>query len=267
MKYFVVLQTIICSFLSVSGQTEHWDTYVSKFGGRPGSVMVDMGLIETAPDTRYPFLLITGPRALKCDKNGIPGKEEINQMEDILGATSAFLEGATAKVLAGTFTYNCERLNYYYVKDTSAVRSAVRRLYNRTYPGYQFAINIKVDPEWKIYRTFLYPDDATMNWMDNERKIAELAKTGDSMSKPRDISFNFYFNSDTARGAFEEFAVAAGYKVKQRTVSTKKPVLYAIIVSRNSAVKLEELNKMTGELKAEADKHHGYFSGWEAGTK
>src|SRR3954464_12246174 len=103
MKYFAALQTFICSllFCSVSGQTEQWDTYVAKFGGRPGSVMVDMGLYETAPDTRYPYLVITGPRSLKCDKNGMPGKEEISQLEDILGATTTFLSGATAKVLAG----------------------------------------------------------------------------------------------------------------------------------------------------------------------
>ncbi len=269
MKRFVILQTLLCTlfFCSVRGQNEHWDTYVAKFGGRPGSVLIDMGLMETAPDTRYPYLVITGPRAQKCDKNGIPDKEEINQLEEILGATSTFLMGVTPHVLAGTFTYNCERLNYYYVKDTSAIRSAIRRLYNRTYKDYQFAINIKPDPEWKIYRTFLYPDDATLNWMDNEKIISGMAKNGDSLTKPREINFDLYFYSDSARSSFEEFAVTAGYKIKQRTTSNNKPVLYALVVTKTSAIKLEELNKMTAELKAEATKRHGYFSGWEGGVR
>src|SRR6185369_11842314 len=102
------------------------------------------GLMATAPDKLLPFLVVTGPRANNCtNPSGMPGADEINTLEDILSATDDFLTGVTAKKLAGTFTYNCERLNYYYVRDTVAVRNAIARMYNKSFKGYKYTVKIK----------------------------------------------------------------------------------------------------------------------------
>lgn len=251
----------ICYAGSLAAQTEHWDTYVATFGGRPGSVLVDMGLKETAPDARYPYLVITGPRALKCDKNGIPDKAEIPELEDILAATNTFLIGVTPRVLCGTFTWNCERLNYYYVKDTSSVRAAVRRMYNRSYPNYQFAINIKNDPDWKTYRTFLYPDDTTMNWMANQRKVTALSEQGDSLKSARDIEFDLWFYSEKDRGAFKRAAEEQGFNTVRMTQSRK---LFGIVLGKNSPATMEKLGVLTTTLEALAKRHQGNYSGWHS---
>ena len=264
--YFMkFLQIVIYSFLfsPANAQTEDWDTYMAKFGNKPGSVLVDMALIQKAPDKRYPYLVITGPRAQNCDAKGMPGKDEIDVLEDILNATGNFITGVTAKVLTGTFTYDCERLNYYYVKDTIGIRNAIMRLYNRGYQNYSYAINMKYDPAWTTYRTFLYPDEAMLNWMDNTKIITKMIQQGDSLITQRDINFDFYFNADTGRNAFSDFAKAHGYKA--RLIDSKAiNAPYEIIVSKYGYVKIDAIILMTEELKTEAKKHKGLYNGWEA---
>jgi hypothetical protein len=236
---------------------------MAKFGNKPGSVLVDMSLIEKAPDKNLPFLIITGPRGQNCNKQGIPSKEEIDKLEEILSATDDFLTGVTAKTLAGTFTYNCERLNYYYVKDTLAVRSAITRLYNRSYKNYDYVLKIKHDPEWSSYRTFLYPDEETRNWMENEKIIAGMLERGDSLKNPRELRFDLYFKTDTARNAFEKFANGKGYTTDTISTARNKVVPYEIILSRTSDVQLNTINTLTYELRKEAEKHGGFYNGWQ----
>jgi hypothetical protein len=265
-KYLFLLNVAACYLFCCPafGQTEQWDTYMAKYDNKPGSVMVDMGLMASAPDRRYPNLVITGPVAHNCNSLGIPSKEEIEKLEEILSATGNFLTGVTAKVLAGTFTSNCQRLNYYYVKDTFGIRNALARMYNRSYRDYDYAIKIKPDPEWKTYSTFLYPDDASLNWMENDKIISRLINEGDSLKKPRDINFELYFKSDTDRKRFATYETGKGYKEGRMTESRKAPVTYAIIISKFGPVKMDEINKMTAELKADVQKYHGVYAGWVA---
>jgi len=240
----------------------NWDTYLAQYDGKPGSVLVDLDLRNTAPDKRCPYLVITGPRAHDCDTDGMPAKGEIDALEDVLNTTNNFLTGITAKVLAGTFTYRCDRLNYYYVKDTLGIRTAIRRMYDRAHKNYSYSLRMSYDPEWKSYRTFLYPSEEMLSWMENTKVITKLLQQGDSLKTERDISFNFWFDSDTARKAFADFATANGYKVVRTTESRKMPISYAIVLTRKAFITLGDMNKMTTELKREAAKHEGGYGGW-----
>ena len=264
MKHPGVLLILICCFLfsNADAQNENWDTYMAKFGNKPGSVLVDMALIEKAPDKKYPYLVITGPRALNCDAHGIPAKDEIDVLEDILNTTGNFITGVTAKALAGTFTYNCERLNYYYVKDTAGIRNAIMRLYDRGYQNYSYAINMKYDPAWTTYRTFLYPDEDMLDWMENTKMITKMIESGDSLATRRAISFAFYFKTDTAMKAFENYAGVRGYKTANTVGVSNFP--HAIKASKNDYVKIDIILPMIRELKDEAKKHNGLYNGWEA---
>ena len=265
MKHSIFIQTILYSLLicTAHAQTEHWDTYMAKFGDKPGSVLVNMGYKDYAPDRRYPYLVITGPQALNCNKEGLPNKEEIDVLEGILDATDNFITGVTAKVLVGTFTYNRERLNYYYVKDTVGIRNAIMRLYNRNYKNYKYAINMKPDKEWNTYLTFLYPDKETLIWMDNDKIITGMLDAGDDLSKERNINFDLYFKSDTGRMAFSDFAHSKGYKTELKSADNRN-YPYQLIVSKFTLVKMDALNTMTKELKSELGKYDSFYNGWGA---
>ncbi len=67
-------------------------------------------------------------------------------------------------------------------------------------------------PEWTTYSTFLYPNEETPKWMENTKIIEKMIQDGDSLTKQRDINFDFYFKSDTDRKTFADFASIKGYK-------------------------------------------------------
>ena len=265
-KYIRLIQVFISTMLvfNASAQTEHWDTYMAKFDNKPGSVLVDMGYKDMAPDSRYPYLVVTGPKAQDCNKQKLPGNEEIDRMEEILDATTNFITGVTAKVLVGTFTYNCERLNYYYVKDTIGVRYAIMRMYNRNYANYEYAINMKADREWSVYRTFLYPNEETQNWMENDKIIAKMLQQGDSLTRPRDINFELYFKTDTGRLSFVDIAMGKGYKTDTTQISKSANVPYELILTKHTYVKMDDINEMTQELKKELKRYNSIYVGWNA---
>ncbi len=266
MKYLFAAFLTLTSFSSFA-QNEQWDYYIARFGDKPGYVMVDMNLYNTAPDKKFPNLVITGPRGHNCNANGLPGKEETAVLEDILTATDNFITGVTAKVLTGTFTYKCERLNYYYVKDTVGIRNALGRMYNHSYKDYDYVIEIRPDPEWTSYRTFLYPDESSRNWMDNNKIITNLLLSGDSLTMKRDINYSFYFRSDTDRIAFANYAVAKGYKTDLPIAEKAAKASYPLTVSAYTYVKMDSICATTTDLKQQATLHHGFYEGWAAPLK
>jgi hypothetical protein len=245
------------------GQGDNWDNYVATFKGRPGSILVNMGLAEQAPDKRYPYLVITGPHAQQCKANGLPDNAEMPALEEVLEATSTFLNGVTANVLAGTFTFNCQRQNYYYVRDTTGIRNAINRMYSQSYSGYKYTVKTKSDAEWTTYKTFLYPDEKMRQWMSNSKIIAAMFKTGDSLSQARDINFTAYFRNDTGRKHFVEYARANSFKVDTFSYADDK-YPFGLTVSKYGYVKVDIINLMEEELKAELKKYQVNYSGWDA---
>ena len=250
-----------------NAQNEQWDTYMSSFGNKPASILVDMGLNANVPDKRYPFLVITGPYARNADKNGLPEREEIKDLEDILGATGDFLTGLTAKVLAGTVTYNRQRLNYYYVKDTTGVRNAVMRMYHRSFPGYKFALSMKHDVAWLTYSTFLYPSEETQNWMENNRVITGLLQSGDSLKKPRNILYAGCFKDDSARSAFASFITDKGYAIQRSPMVKTGTYTHCIVFSQFGYVKKDSVDFATTVVREAVKKFNGSYDGWSAPLK
>ncbi len=273
MSHFANKYILISLFVLLSGssrlaaQTENWDSYLATVSGKPASVLVDLGLFTTAPDKRYPFVVITGPLTQTPTDKGIPNKMEIKDLEQILDVTTNFITGVTARVLAGTFTYNNERLNYYYVKDTTGIRNAILRVYNRNFKDYKFVINIKHDPQWLNYLTFLYPSEQTLNVMENNKVIMQLLQSGDSLTQQRDITFATCFKTDTARAAFATYVTEKGYTLQKSPVLKKSEYPLCQLFSRFGSVKADSIAIITAEIKQEVKKHNGLYNGWDATLK
>jgi hypothetical protein len=268
MKYTCGLQSlfiIAASCTAATAQQENWDTYMARYGSKPGSVLVDMALAAKAPDKLLPFLVVVGPKARECrNPQGLPDTSEINTLENILNVTGSFLSGATAKKLAGTFTYNCERLNYYYVRDTTAVRSAITRIYANHYPLYNYTLKIKHDPLWVTYRTFLYPDSAATEWMATDKALLTLLQAGDNLTLPRPITHNLLFTSDTGRASFAEYASQHRYTITSTKNANTTSLPYEIKVTRFEKPVMDSLMSMKSELTLAAKKYRGYYEGWNA---
>ncbi len=265
MKLFklFVLFFLFFPFFSFA-QQEQWDTYMAKFAGKPGSIMVDLGLQEKAPDKLYPYLVITGPKTVNCDHQGLPDKDQINAMEEILDASSNFITGITAKKLTGTFTCNCERLNYYYVKDTVSIRNALQRMYARSFPNYEYVLKMKLDKEWKTYRTFLYPTENDQIWMENNKLLTGMIAKGDSLIKIRPIQFVANFTKDSMRNLFINDIAAAGFITKIANDSMLSNYPYLAMITQTIYPKIEIIDSINVIIKNTAQKYKGIYNGWSS---
>lgn len=253
-----IAPSIFCC--SLHAQQEEWDTYMSKIGAKPASILVDMGAYAAAPMKLYSYVVITGPRAKKCDGNGLPSAGEIDSLERVLGATSGMLSGATAKKLVGTLTYNCERVNYYYVQDTTAVRRALNRMYENYLTDYTYSLKIKYDPQWEVYRNFLYPDSSVKFWMATNRIVNKLITYDGDFTQARKLTYTFMFQSASNCSAFVDSVRAHNYVAG--TMRLKKDVanVYEINVSRYNSLRMDSIHANLAELRLLSEPLNGYFN-------
>ncbi|GAA4461698.1 DUF695 domain-containing protein [Nemorincola caseinilytica] len=260
------LIAILLSAANVQAQ-ENWDVYMSLVNSKPGSIMVDMGLVDKAPDKLLPYLVVTGPRAAtNCtDKRGLPSATDIDDMEKVLDLTGSILSSVTAKRLAGTLTCNCERLNYYYVRDTAGVRNALARMYTRHFGDRPYTVRIKPDPEWTAYRNFLYPDSAAREWMASDKIIASMIAAGDDLARPRDITHGLYFLSEEGRERFADSAIAHHFTISGKKVTSGVgKSLYEISVSHHGGVRMDSILATEAQLKLLAAPLGGTYRTWQA---
>lgn len=262
-----IMLTMLCTGSAAFAQNEIWDSYITRMNDKPATIMLDMHLILTSPDPRFPYLVITGPKTSNVGPSGIPGKNEIEELEKVLEATDNFLMGATSRILAGTVTYNGQRNNYYYVRDTTVVRNAIQRMYKRNFPGYPYSLVIKKDAEWLTYRTFLFPNDTTQNWMDNNRNITTMLYNGDSLDKPRTITFAACFSTDSARTNFSSVVSERGYTIEKSPVTKVGKDNYCVLFSKVDKIDLNAINTTTLQLREEVKRHNGVYNSWSAAGK
>lgn len=234
---------------------------MAKIGAKPASVLVDMGLYPVAPLKLFPYLVVTGPHAKKCDGNGLPSSAEIDSLERVLGATTAMLSGATAKKLLGTLTYNCERVNYYYVQDTVAVRRAINRMYENHLADYSYSLKIKYDPQWEVYRNFLYPDSAAKVWMSTNSQLSILMAHDADVTQPRNVSYTFAFPSAVNCSKFIDSVKARNYTTGTMFRKQDMGLEYRIDIFRQNSLRMDSIHANRSELQTLATPLNGFFFG------
>jgi uncharacterized protein (TIGR01619 family) len=242
---------------------DNWDTYIAQYDDGPGSTTLNMARKETAPVSTLPFVVVTGLTTRNCEADGFPAKKELGKLQAADDAVLATVLSAAAGEPVGTFLHQCERLSYIYVKDTLRIREKLIKLYKTKYSDYTYYINIKPDKEWEYYLEFLYPNDEVMEYMSNEKVIAQLEQAGDKLDKARSIDYTFYFAEEKGREAFVQSIATQGFRVTDESYVKEDPDQpYQLILSRVGMVELSEISQTTLELKKKAEQFGGGYDGW-----
>lgn len=248
-----------------NAQSGNWESYIGEWEKGPGSVTFRMDLYKTSPQPPFPYLVATGLDYLPCREDGLPEKEAFEKLYRVADSVEALMNRTVQNVFAGTFTYQCERLGYFYVADTIGIRSKLRQLYRMEFNSEYFHINIKEDEKWDTYRKFLYPNEITMEYIQNEKVTSKLLEAGDDLSKSRLVDHWLYFKTETDRDRFEEAIKKEGYKTDQS--SPAKDKRYPIRISRKDMVDVASISQQTLALKKMASKYRGEYDGWETFAK
>jgi uncharacterized protein (TIGR01619 family) len=263
MKKFVFAILFSISHQLASSQDGNWDVYIAQWDEGPGSVILNMDLINSSPNTNLPFLIVTGVKYKKCDKDGFPEKSEFDKLYEISDSVNFVISKITQSESVGSFTFQCERLDYIYSKDTTGIRGQLEKLYANRFPNYEPYINIKIDSEWKAYREFLYPNEEIMDVMSNEKVLANLVQAGDDLSKPRQVDHWIYFNTSKDRDQFVVQVKKEKFKIEGMEILKEGELPYQLHISRKDNVDPDSINKLTMELRKLAKTYKGDYDGWE----
>ena len=260
--YFIAAAIIVCS-TSATSQEGNWEVYLAQYEKGPGSTVVNMDLRKAAPIKNKPFLFSAGVKFTNCRPDGFPVSGEFEILNKISDSVTATVSRLVSNIIAGTFTYQCERRDYFYVSDTSGLRSEITNLINRRFPGYEPAFNIKPDIEWEAYLTFLYPSETIMQYIKNEKILDHLRKAGDQLDKPRQVDHWLYFKTEGDRDCFIRFATLRKFKIETKEKIDNQSLPFKLQLSRTDLVDITSISKITLEMEQEARKCNGDYDGWE----
>jgi hypothetical protein len=248
---------------AVFAQDEQWDVYLSKHEKGVGSTLVNMGLNKIAPVKNFSFVLITGVQFSDCTGDGMPSKKEFDNLYAISDTIKAVVARKPLQIPVGSFTYQCERLDYYYLNDTTGIRAWLLQAYQTQFPNYRPYISIKADKNWDAYLKFLYPNEETQEYMRNEKVVTQLYNAGDNLQKERPVTHFLYFSTEKDRKCFIQYAHSKGFAIvaKEKADTIIQP--YKLQIARADRVPLAYITKLTRELHKQANQCRGRYDGWE----
>ncbi|MBW8688141.1 DUF695 domain-containing protein [Chitinophaga rhizophila] len=240
-----------------------FNVYMARYEDGDGSTIFNEDLKAVAPVSSQPFVIITGVKFKDC-ANGFPTHAEFDRLYVISDSVRAIIDPRGDNSLAGTFTYQCERLDYYYASDTVNLRHQLLNLYARSFSNYESYVNIKVDKDWDAYLRFLYPNETIREYMRNEQVIRNLTESGDKLDKARRVDHWIYFLREEDRQQFEAYATKLGFSIGEKANNKddqERPL--GLRIHRIDKVDLDTISKLTLELRQKASAHNGDYDGWE----
>lgn len=253
---------IVHSVVLAQDDVGNWDMYMAQYEKGAGSTIINMSLKTKAPDKSFRFLVSTGVHFDNCTAEGFPSETEFQKLYAVSDSVKRLLNNTVSNIMAGTFTYQCERKDYYYVKDTINLRQKLSLLYTKQFSQYQSIINIREDAAWEAYLSFLYPNEETMEYMRNQKVVMKLQEAGDKLEKKRTVDHWLYFPTIKARDSFVVFAQTNGFKIES-TQMTDNVKSFELHISRIDKVDLTSISQLTLLLNREAQKYNGDYDGWE----
>jgi Family of unknown function (DUF695)/Regulator of ribonuclease activity B len=243
---------------------DDWDTYMSSYKNGAGSVLLNMALKAKAPVANYNYLVITGVKAKDCSRDGFPTSQEFQTLYKISDGVNDLIEKKKRRILAGTFTHQCERTDYFYVNDTVLLRKYLTDFYKTYYPQYSFIIHIQEDKSWSRYLKFLYPNEETKESMANQKIILQLTQAGDKLTKERRIDHWLYFKTeDDRRNFFIKIADQKFLVEKMDKMKDGRTHPYSLQMYRTDKPELAGITRLTLYLHKEVEKYNGQYDGWE----
>lgn len=244
-------------------EEDHWETYLAAYEKGPGITLVNMSLKEKAPVKEQGFVLITGVSFSLC-KDGLPTPEMLETLQSIDDALVRQVSLLGSTTFVGTWTHNCERLNYFYIQDSMDVRFSLQTFYKDNFSEFKNYINIRFDPEWEGYLKFLYPNEIILEQLKVAGVLRELAADGDKLEKERLIDYSFFFPDGKNRSAFIDAMKKEGFQVTdqpKKEVSRDRAGL--VTISKNALPNASTISGMVLYLRKKAAELGGEYKGWE----
>ena len=271
MKRQILLFFIISlSTISVTSQSisESWESYIATYDeNKPGSTTVRMDLLDRTPIPNFNYVLVTGLTYESEREDGFPQGDTFELLHKVGDELIEILKTNGDNLLVGSFMYNFQRLEYFYLKSDNDIEKQLEEFYKSKYPNNKYYINLKEDKNWSYYRDFLYPNDDTLNYISDQKVVDQLIKSGDNLEKERRIDHWIYFSNKKNMELFKTEVTKSNFKIEFSGINDQTDLPFEIRIWRVDKVDIESIHPITNNLRKLAIKYNGDYDGWETSVE
>lgn len=238
--------------------SEKWDFYFCLIEDQPASIFVNMGLVANAPITGfgefgYVRIYMRSPRA-----DGLSSNEEFEALRELEDAiTSAIIGGCGARYVGRT-TSDGARTLYFYAADGAAFDVVAKEAMVR-FPDYEADIGHQDDPDWEVYRGFLYPSPSDHQRILNRHTVESLKEHDDNPNALRQIDHWAYFPDSSGADQYAAFVESEGFRLSHREQNEDGKYL----VRCDRVDRPDQIDEVTLPLHERAVELGGEYDGWE----
>ena len=269
-KLSILLMSIFLSNLYVFGQdeAENWESYIASYEeNKPGSTTVRMDIFNQTPIPEYQYVLVTGIKYESKRDDGFPEDKTFKLLYKLGDELIEFLNKNTENIFVGSFMFDFERLEYFYIKTDIGIENKLKEFYKSNYPNHEHYINLKEDNTWSYYREFLYPSQEIMDYLGDQRVVEALIEAGDNLSKARRVDHWAYFKDESKMESFKKEIKKLNFKIENSTKIDDKSTPFMVHFYRDDKVDLDSIYSITSALRTLAISYEGDYDGWETSVE
>jgi len=231
-----------------------WSSYFARMEGAPISIAVDLAYGGDAPLMEKPVAYTVAVALQAPDEHGMTTEREYRSLQLIEEQLAGALE-AHDVIEVGRVTGRGMRTFHYYGPALFDVAGAVTRVME-AHETYKFRTLAASDPEWTIYRAYLYPDEHQLAFANDMKALQALLDAGDDFERERPIEHTIRFDDVEKRDVFARSMAGHGYEI------AVDAALNAVRCSRFDTVDPFKITEMRTALTTLAEEFGGFYAGW-----
>jgi len=199
---------------------DDWDFYFLQVDDKPASIYLNLGLAPIAPLTGQTHMAYVRIAMHQPRPDGLSSQEEYDALIGLEDALVQPLE-QRGHIYAGRNTSDGNRDFYFYTADPESFQEAACAAM-AGHRQYRFQVGSRRDPDWEIYRNFLYPSPGDLQGILDRREIRmnrnvieQLVSEGDDPSKSRAIDHLAYLPNASAAESLRAYLSNEGFTVSE----------------------------------------------------
>jgi regulator of RNase E activity RraB len=247
-----------------------FDFYLTRIGDAPVSFVLDMAAAGHAPLESHTLRFEVRVRMRVARADGLRDGSEVDVLGEIEDRVVSRLEERLDAIYAGRFVAKGHTTFVLYLPTKSERALANLEAIVGPTADYVLESRTELDPEWRLYFEFLYPDPYSRQFMQNRRLCEVIAEHGDKTDVARVIDHLALFSTAESAERAKAGLSLAGFDVQAPELvidedgQPRKPEAWSLEFRRSDTVDQQRADEFCAEILDLILPEGGSYDGWGA---